>query len=59
MSINPDMTDTDRECLEEAARRPAVEALRPVIDFRYLAFVYSSALRRTTGEAIETPPKTQ
>jgi DNA-directed RNA polymerase specialized sigma24 family protein len=37
---------TDRECLEAWRRDPDAESLRPLVE-RYLAFVYSSAWRRT------------
>jgi DNA-directed RNA polymerase specialized sigma24 family protein len=37
---------TDRECLQAWRRRPGAGSLRPLVE-RYLAFVYSSAFRRT------------
>jgi DNA-directed RNA polymerase specialized sigma24 family protein len=45
-STIPTNSLTDRECLEAWRRGPARENLRPVVE-RYLAFVYSSAYRRT------------
>jgi len=41
---------SDRECLEAWRRQPGAESLRPVVE-RYLAFVYSSAYRRTGNPA--------
>ena len=49
MSAIPPIIATDRECLAAFSRRRDAESLRSVIE-RYLAFVYSSALRRT-GDA--------
>src|SRR5436853_6205109 len=42
---------TDRECLESWARHRDAESLQTLVQ-RYLAFVYSSALRRT-GDAAQ------
>jgi len=46
MSAIPPIIATDRECLAAWKRQPCAESLRPVVA-RYMAFVYSSALRRT------------
>jgi DNA-directed RNA polymerase specialized sigma24 family protein len=50
MSLQPPIIATDRECLTAFRRRRDPAALRPVVE-RYLAFVYSSALRRTNDPA--------
>jgi RNA polymerase sigma factor (sigma-70 family) len=57
MSEVPPTIATDRECLEALPRRPGAESLRPVVA-RYLAFVYSSALRRT-GDAMQAAEVTR
>ena len=46
LSTNPITFVTDRECLSAWRRERNAESLRPVVE-RYLAFVYSSAYRRT------------
>src|SRR5215204_1729067 len=45
-STVPTTALTDRECLEASRRNRSAENLRPLLE-RYLAFVYSSAHRRT------------
>src|SRR4051812_14037367 len=50
VELTPPILNLDRECLR-SWRRGHTDALRPVVE-RYLAFVYSSAYRRT-GEASE------
>ncbi len=45
MSSTSPTSATDQECLEQSRHGQDVAALRPIIE-RYLAFVYSSALRR-------------
>jgi RNA polymerase sigma factor (sigma-70 family) len=57
MSETPPNIATDRECLEAFSRRPGAETLRPVVE-RYLAFVYSSALRRA-GDAAQAAEVTR
>jgi DNA-directed RNA polymerase specialized sigma24 family protein len=54
LSAIPQIIATDRECLEAWRRAPNAENLRPLVE-RYLAFVYSSAYRRTgnTEQAAE------
>src|SRR6185436_14403833 len=48
---------SDRECLESWARHRDADSLQTLVE-RYLAFVYSSALRRT-GDAIQAAEVTR
>jgi DNA-directed RNA polymerase specialized sigma24 family protein len=57
MSAIPPIIATDRECLVALSRRREAESLRPVVD-RYLALVYSSAVRRT-GDAVHAEEVTR
>src|SRR5260221_13576664 len=57
VQIIPTSVPSDRECLEAWRRRPGAESLRPVVE-RYLAFVYSSAFRRT-GNATQASEATR
>ncbi len=49
MTPAPLRAATDRDCLQAWGQAPGAERLRPVVE-RYLAFVYSSAFRRTGSE---------
>src|SRR5881394_4034902 len=51
MSTTPPIIATDRESLVAFSRHPNAKALWPVVE-RYLALVYSSALRRT-GDSLQ------
>ncbi len=57
MSAIPPTIATDREGLEAFSRQPGAESLRPVVE-RHLAFVYSSAHRRT-GDAAQAAEATR
>jgi hypothetical protein len=48
---------SDRECLESWARHRDADSLQTLVE-RYLAFVYSSALRRT-GDAAQAAEVTR
>jgi DNA-directed RNA polymerase specialized sigma24 family protein len=51
VQLAPPVLQTDRECLREWRRHREVESLRPIVE-RYLAFVYSSAYRRTADPTL-------
>ena len=57
MNVTPPLRPTDRECLAACPRRAGAESFQPLVE-RYLALVYSSALRRT-GAAVHATEVTR